>query len=159
MARSQSEAVVLPVADYEADDLLIVTERAQLRALSGEPRPQIVKLLRERALSASQLAAELGLPKGTVGYHLKVLERARLVRVVRTRRVRAVTERYYGRVARLFLLRDENEDEHPGVVEARLTPEDARRFALRLERLIAEFRKHDDPDGERFALLARLERR
>jgi DNA-binding transcriptional ArsR family regulator len=118
-----------------------------------------VKLLRERALSASQLAAELGLPKGTVGYHLKVLERARLVRVVRTRRVRAVTERYYGRVARLFLLRDENEDEHPGVVEARLTPEDARRFALRLERLIAEFRKHDDPDGERFALLARLERR
>jgi DNA-binding transcriptional ArsR family regulator len=159
MAHSKSEAVALPVADYEADDLLIVTERAQLRALSGEPRPQIVKLLRERALSATQLAAELGLPKGTIGYHLKVLERARLVRVVRTRRVRAVTERYYGRVARLFLLRDENEDDHPGVVEARLTPEDARRFALRLERLIAEFRKHDDPDGDRFALLARLERR
>lgn len=159
MARSRSEAVQLPVADYEADDVLIVGERTQLRALSGEPRAQIVKLLRERALSTTQLAAELGLPKGTVGYHLKVLERARLVRVVRTRRVRAVTERYYGRVARLYLLRDDDEGDGGGIVEARLTAHDARRFALRLERLIAEFSKYDDPKGDPFALLARLERR
>ena len=53
------------------------------------------------------------MPKGTVGHHLKVLERAGLVRVVRTRRVRAVTEKYYGRVARLFLIKsaDERDDE------------------------------------------------
>ena len=53
------------------------------------------------------------MPKGTVGHHLKVLERAGLVHVVRTRRVRAVTEKYYGRVARLFLYKscDEQDDE------------------------------------------------
>jgi DNA-binding transcriptional ArsR family regulator len=160
MARSRSShAVALPVADYEADDVLVVTERAQLRALSGEPRSRIVQQLRERALSTTQLAAELGLPKGTVGYHLKVLERARLVRVVRTRRVRAVTERSYGRVARLFLLKGDDDGSDAGVVEARLTAHDARRFALQLERLISEFRKYDNPKGDPFALHARLERR
>ena len=47
----------------------------------------------------------LDTPKGTVGHHLKVLEKAGLVRVVRTRKVRALTEKYYGRVARLFVLK------------------------------------------------------
>ena len=91
----------------------MVSEPAQLRALSDEVRGRIVALLRERAASASELAGLLNMPKGTVGHHLKVLERAGLVHVVRTRRVRAVTEKYYGRVARLFLYksRDEQDDE------------------------------------------------
>jgi hypothetical protein len=37
-----------------------------------------------------------------VGHHLKVLEAAGLIHVVRTRQVRAITEKYYGRVARLY---------------------------------------------------------
>ena len=36
-----------------------------------------------------------------------MLETAGLVRVVRTRKVRALTERYYGRVARLFVLKSD----------------------------------------------------
>jgi DNA-binding transcriptional ArsR family regulator len=158
VVRSDSKTVTLPAPDYEAEDVLVVVERSQLRALSGEPRSQIVKLLRERALSTTQLATELGLPKGTVGYHLKVLERARLIRVVRTRRVRAITERYYGRVARLFLLKGDDE-EGEASIQARLTPDAARRLELRLERLLAEFRACDDPTGEPFSLIARLERR
>ena len=47
-------------------------------------------------------------PQGTVGHHLKVLERGGLVRVVRTRQVRALTEKYYGRVARLFVLKTDD---------------------------------------------------
>ena len=50
------------------------------------------------------------MPKGTVGHHLKVLETAGLVRVVRTRQVRALTEKYYGRVARLFELKGVDDD-------------------------------------------------
>ena len=99
--------------DYDAADTLVVSEPAQLRALGDEVRGRIIALLRERAASASELAGLLEMPKGTVGHHLKVLERAGLVHVVRTRRVRAVTEKYYGRVARLFLYKscDENADE------------------------------------------------
>ena len=149
-------AVTLPTPDYEVDDVLIVREPERLRALSGAERRRIVELLRERAMSTTELARELGRPKGTIAHHVKVLEQAGLIRVVRTRRVRAVTERVYGRVARLFLLKDGDGDDE---FEARLTPHDARRFALRIERLIAEFRKSDSAGGEPFALLTRLERR
>ena len=99
--------------DYDAADTLVVSDPAQLRALSDDVRGRIIALLRERAASASELGGLLEMPKGTVGHHLKVLERAGLVHVVRTRRVRAVTEKYYGRVARLFLYKsgDERDDE------------------------------------------------
>ena len=79
-----------------------------MRALADELRGRIISLLRERAWSTQQLARELDLPKGTVGHHLKVLERAGLIRIVHTRQVRAVTEKFYGRVARLFLFQAED---------------------------------------------------
>lgn len=139
-------------------------------------RGRIVLLLRERAASTTELAAALGAPKGTVGHHVKVLERAGLIRVVATRRVRAVTERYYGRVARLFVMpaddlgRGESlaammlrqgADELPakapdptlmsaGLVHARLRPVQARRIIRRLDKLIVDFRALDDPAGEPF---------
>ena len=96
-------------ADYEADDVMVLREPAQLRAIADELRGRIVALLRERAASTTELAAVLKLPKGTVGHHLKVLERAGLIRVVRTRQVRAMTERFYGRTARLFVLKSDEE--------------------------------------------------
>jgi len=75
----------------------------QAAAFSDPTRDDIVRLLTERPASVSQLAAALGKPKGTVGHHVKVLEDLGLVAVVRTRKVRAVTEKYYGRVASTFL--------------------------------------------------------
>ena len=60
-------------------------------------------LLAERPATTQQLAGTLGRPKGSVGYHLKALEAAGLIEVVRTRKVRAVTEKYYGRVARTYV--------------------------------------------------------
>jgi DNA-binding transcriptional ArsR family regulator len=94
---------VPPLLDYETADVLVVREPEQLKALADELRGRIVTLLRERARSITELAEKLGLPKGTVGHHVKVLEKAGLVKVVRTRKVRALTEKYYGRTARLFL--------------------------------------------------------
>src|SRR5256885_7114804 len=73
-----SETVTLPVPDYDADDVMVVKEPEQLRALGGDLRKTIVVRLRESACSTSELAAELGIPKGTVGHHLKVLARAGL---------------------------------------------------------------------------------
>jgi predicted ArsR family transcriptional regulator len=58
--------------------------------------------LHERAATVNELAVALERPKSTVAHHVKVLREAGLVRVVRTRRVRAIEERSYGRTARLF---------------------------------------------------------
>jgi len=142
-------------------------------------------LLRERAASTTELATALDMPKGTVGHHVKVLERAGLIRVVATRKVRAVTERYYGRVARLFVLKtDEAEDAigegalaavmlrqaseellpadvdaqriTAGMSHVRLSPADARRLGLRLNKLFADFQLADDPEGEPHALAAAM---
>jgi DNA-binding transcriptional ArsR family regulator len=89
--------------DYELDAVLSLTDPAQYRALFEPTRTQIVSLLLDRAATTTELAEILAKPKGTIGFHLKSLEAAGLVRVVRTRRVRALEAKYYGRTARVFL--------------------------------------------------------
>jgi DNA-binding transcriptional ArsR family regulator len=91
------------VPDYPLAETLELTEPAQYAALFEDTRMQIVSLLLERAATTSELADVLDRPKGTVGYHLKVLEEAGLIHVVRTRKVRAIEAKYYGRTARIFL--------------------------------------------------------
>jgi DNA-binding transcriptional ArsR family regulator len=88
------------VLDYELDDLVEASTNAQMKAVADDTRMDILNLLLEKAATVSQLADALGKPKGTVGYHAKVLEDAGLIRVVRTNKVRAMTEKYYGRVGR-----------------------------------------------------------
>jgi DNA-binding transcriptional ArsR family regulator len=166
--------------DYEAEDVLIVSAAQQLRALADDLRARIVLLIRERAASITELSEALSIPKGTVGHHVKVLEQAGLIRVVRTRKVRALTEKYYGRVARLFVLRSDEalpdelagggltammlrqaadellasrpEEDQAALLHARIGGKDLRRFQRRLNRLVADFRQAETPDGEMQAL-------
>lgn len=160
------------LTDYDAAEVLEVRDSEALRALDGEVRARLVMLLRERAASTTELAEALGIPKGTAGHHVKVLERAGLIRVVATRRVRAVTEKFYGRVARLYVLRTDESPKEVGdgalaavmvgqaadeifaarvaperitaaLTHVRLGPADARRMALRVNRLVAAFQALD----------------
>lgn len=88
--------------DHDLADVTDVTAPAQLRALANPLRNDILELLLERAATVSELATALGRPKSTVAHHVSVLVDAQLLKVVRTRRVRAIDERYYGRTARIF---------------------------------------------------------
>jgi DNA-binding transcriptional ArsR family regulator len=88
--------------DYELADEIVVTAPRQLRAMADPLRGTILDLLLERAASVAELAAAVQRPKSTVAHHVNVLVDAGMLRVVRTRRVRAVEERYYGRTARIF---------------------------------------------------------
>lgn len=167
------------VPDYDAPETLVVAAPEQLRALADDVRSAIVALLRERAHSTQELAAELGIPKGTAGHHLKVLESAGLIQVVRTRQVRAMTEKFYGRTAHLFLFNAEDPadaralaasvlrqaasevDRSPaeasfGHVKANLTDKDAARFERRLRRLFDDFLAAEAPDGSPRAFAAAL---
>jgi len=191
MAHSASttgnERIKLPTPDYEADDVLVVRESEQLRALGDDLRSEIVVILREQAHSTTELAEKLGLPKGTVGHHVKVLEKAGLIRVVRTRQVRALTEKLYGRTARLFLFKssddadgedvrnvaaaslrtaveemlplDDDDRTTFAVLRVRLTDADARRFVRRLEKLHEDFIAADRQGGEPYGLAGALFRR
>lgn len=88
--------------DYELPDRLELTTRAQVKAISDPLRTAILGLLHERAATVTELATAAGRPKSTIAHHVKVLTEAGLLRVVRTRRVRAIEERFYGRTARMF---------------------------------------------------------
>jgi DNA-binding transcriptional ArsR family regulator len=92
------------IPDYELDDLVVVTEPVQLRALADALRGQLLELVLERAATVTELAAALGRPKSTIAYHVNLLVEAGLFQVVRTQRVRAIEERYYGRVARTIYI-------------------------------------------------------
>ncbi len=91
------------VLDYEIADTVDADTPQAMKALGDTTRISILGLLLERAATTSHLADALDKPKGTVGYHLKVLEDAGLIRIVRTRKVRAMTEKYYGRVGRTIV--------------------------------------------------------
>jgi DNA-binding transcriptional ArsR family regulator len=90
------------IPDYNLAEDLEVSSPAQLHAMAGPLRSTILDLLLERAATVSELASAVGRPKSTVAHHVNVLVDAGMLQVVRTRRVRAIDERYYGRTARLF---------------------------------------------------------
>jgi DNA-binding transcriptional ArsR family regulator len=157
-------------------DVLELRKEGELRAVADDTRRKILRLLRERAASTTELAEALEQPKGTVAHHVKVLEDNGLIRVVHTRKVRAMTEKYYGRIARLYrivadedgfdiatlgaqMLRDASEEvardagkgDDPSslvVTHARVPQKVARRFVQRLEELASDFGSYDEP-GER----------
>ena len=152
--------------DYDLAERIALTEPSQVKAIGHPVRTTILGLLHERAATVGELAAALERPKSTVAHHVKVLREAGLVQVVRTRRVRAIDERFYGRTARMFyvsvergadgdeLPRDFNDFEVAAqesavafrdgklwgfVRHARISEEQASAFWQRMAELVAEF--------------------
>lgn len=151
--------------DYELDDRKVLTSDAEIRAISHPLRSSVLQLLHERAATVGELSVAVERPKSTVAHHVDVLLRAGLLRIVRTRRVRAIEERFYGRAARLFYVvpdvpggagtaGDFNDfevaarDSAPAFAQgrlrgfvrrARLSEEDASRFWHRMTELVDEF--------------------
>jgi len=152
--------------DYDLADRIALRRPAQVKALSHPLRNTILGLLHERAATVTELAAAVARPKSTVAHHVKVLGKAGLVQVVRTRRVRAIEERFYGRTARMFYVdieRRQEDDEFPldfndfevaaaesgpayrdgklwGFIRhARISERQASRFWERMAELVAEF--------------------
>lgn len=151
---------------YELADRMALTSPAQVRAIGHPLRTMILQLLHERAATVTELAAALGRPKSTVAHHVEVLTTTGLLRVVRTRRVRAIEERFYGRTARLFFVsaepspageelpRDFNDFEVAAresgtafeqgklwgfIRHARISPDQASAFWDRMAELVEEF--------------------
>ena len=99
--------------DYDLDDFVAVESKEQMKAVADDTRMDILNLLLEKAATVTQLAEALGKPKGTIGYHAKVLEDAGLITVVRTGKVRAITEKYYGRTGRTIQFAANPDPEDP----------------------------------------------
>jgi DNA-binding transcriptional ArsR family regulator len=86
--------------DYALDSEITADTPERISAIGDQLRMTVLDLVLERAMTVTELAARLNRPRGTVAYHVDILVAAGLLKVVRTRRVRAVEERFYGRTAR-----------------------------------------------------------
>jgi DNA-binding transcriptional ArsR family regulator len=106
--------------DYELDGDIHADSPARLKAASDPLRMLILDLVLERGMTVSELADRIGRPRGTVAHHVDVLVDAGLLRVVRTRKVRAIEERFYGRTARTIVFPGRVSDgDLPFVADAR----------------------------------------
>jgi len=132
------------VPDYELAETVLADTPTQLKALADPLRTSILHLLAERAATTTELAEAIGRPKGTVDHHLKVLQRAGLIGVVRTRKVRSLTERFWGRTARTVMIEHADlgpdRDDHLFLTEAMATFRDGEHgtTTLRYARIPAE---------------------
>ncbi|GAA3012228.1 winged helix-turn-helix domain-containing protein [Streptosporangium longisporum] len=97
-----------------ATEMTLMDEPDRLRLALTPIRRRLLGRLREPA-SAVRLAADLGLPRQRVGYHLKVLEEAGLIELVEERPRRGFVERVMRVTAKAFLV-------DPGVLTS---PEEA----------------------------------
>jgi DNA-binding transcriptional ArsR family regulator len=86
--------------DYDLPDTVEAATPAQLRAIADPLRMTLLDLVLERAATVAELASAVDRPNSTVAHHVGVLVQAGMLRVVRTRKVRAIDERYYGRTGR-----------------------------------------------------------
>src|SRR5262245_36404367 len=94
------------VIDYELDEQVNLDTPERMRAVTDPVRSLILDLVLERAMSGTDLAGRVGKSKGTIAHHVDVLLECGLVKVVRVRKVRAMEERFYGRVARTMMFPD-----------------------------------------------------
>jgi DNA-binding transcriptional ArsR family regulator len=90
--------------DYELDDVVYADSDVMLKALANGTRTQILDLVLERSATVTELAAALGRPKSSIAHHVDTLVQAGLLKVVRTRKVRAIEERFYGRTGRTIVM-------------------------------------------------------
>lgn len=86
--------------DYELSDEISADTPARLKALGDPLRQLILDLVLERSMTVTELAERVQRPRGSVAHHVDLLLDVGLLQVTRTRKVRAMDERFYGRTAR-----------------------------------------------------------
>ncbi|WP_225837703.1 winged helix-turn-helix domain-containing protein [Streptomyces sp. NK08204] len=143
--------------EHEHEDVLEISAPEQFAALAHQLRQRLLFVLTHQPATTSQLAVRLGVAKGSVAHHLKVLREAGLVQVTETRQVRGGTEQYYRRAVRRLRVTEpqaagteallgavaQELDRSPGdpllsLRHLRLSPERARRLRDTLAELVDE---------------------
>ncbi len=94
------ESVAVEMPELPATKTITTVE--QLKAFADPARTRILSIIQNQPATAKQIADRLGIPPGTVGHHLQVLEAAGLAQVTARRLVRGIVAKYYTRTARIF---------------------------------------------------------
>ncbi|MEM2102996.1 MAG: metalloregulator ArsR/SmtB family transcription factor [Candidatus Bathyarchaeia archaeon] len=82
--------------------MLIIKDPEAFQLLADETRRKIIYLLRAKEMTVSQLAAELTLTPQAVYHHIKKLQDAGMIEIVREERLGHLIESYYRATAESF---------------------------------------------------------
>lgn len=93
----------VPVVMPDLPPTLSITTIVQFKAMSESVRARILGIVQHQPATAKQIADRLDASPGAIGYHLRVLEEAGLVRLIARRSVRGIVAKYYARAARSFV--------------------------------------------------------
>jgi len=104
IVRTLSDNVLDMAPDYDLAPEVHADTPAQLKAIADPLRNQILSLVMDRAATVTELAEALDRPKSSMAYHVDQLVEVGFLQVVRTRKVRAIEERFYGRVGRVIII-------------------------------------------------------
>ncbi|HXT90015.1 MAG TPA: helix-turn-helix domain-containing protein [Trebonia sp.] len=158
---------------------LVLRTPEHFKALGHPVRHRIVNVLRQRPATLGQLASAMGLAKGTISFHIRVLRAAGLVRLAGTRHVRGGTEQYFALVGTGFRLHEDagagpefliqaalaelppaegSRAGHTVLQHLWLTEQQARTLAAQLEDFITRQHPADGAAGEPYGLLLSLYR-
>jgi DNA-binding transcriptional ArsR family regulator len=82
------------------DDTYELETVEQLKAIADELRQRVLSALTDQAMTVTQLGDRLGIAPAKAHYHVRELERVRLVKLVQTREKGGILEKYYRPIAR-----------------------------------------------------------
>ncbi|MFD8813730.1 ArsR/SmtB family transcription factor [Streptomyces sp. NPDC059627] len=162
---------------HDEEGHLVLRSAEQFKALGHPVRHRMVNAFRQRPATLRQLADALGMSKGTIGYHVRVLREAGLVRLAETRQVRGGTEQYFALVSNSFKLHQNaavgpeflinaalgemlpggpGQASHTVLRHLWLTEAEAHALVARLHTMAAEPHPADPAHGEPYGLLVSL---
>lgn len=133
----------------------LVTDARKARAALTPLRRQLLERLREPG-SASSLAAAMEMPRQKLGYHLRVLEEAGLVKLVEERQRRGFTERVLQACADSFVVDPglmRGAERRAGAAQDRFASEHLVHTAGNAVRDVARMREAADREGKRLLTL------
>jgi DNA-binding transcriptional ArsR family regulator len=90
--------------EYKLKDMLILDRPEDIKMIFSEKHGLILNLIKDKAMSISDLARSVNMNPGSVHYHLKGLEKHGLVMLVREEVKGGVVKKYYRAAAKRILL-------------------------------------------------------
>ncbi|KAA1036931.1 ArsR/SmtB family transcription factor [Macrococcus equipercicus] len=84
-------------------DILVIDNLAQLKCVSDPFRIKLLELLSEGEKTGQQLADELHIPRAKIHYHLRELEKYRIIEMVKTEQKHSIIQKFYAPTAKQLL--------------------------------------------------------
>jgi DNA-binding transcriptional ArsR family regulator len=87
---------------YQPDAVFIIEDLETLKIMADARRMQILEVILNQTATVKEIAEQLNQPASQLYYHINTLEKHGLIRVVDTRIVSGIIEKWYGAAAKQF---------------------------------------------------------